>query len=258
MEAQNAYSPPQGDLTDQQAVAFNQPKFLSLSGRIGRLRYLAYGSGLMLVFYGVLAALMAAFGASILAGGSGSFIVLGVMGLLYIPLMVFSWGYIVRRLNDLNKSGWLSLLMLVPLANVGLLLYVLFGRGTEGNNNYGAPPPPNTTGVIALSCVLPAIAIIGILAAIALPAYMAGSQSETFEQGTYDDSNSAEDAATDAADAAAAAADEAANAAAPATDDADAVEPEDNATDNAEDNYGEEEPADEGSEEPATDDATQT
>lgn len=243
MEAQNAYSPPQGDLTNQQAVAFNEPKFLSLSGRIGRLRYLAYGSGLMLIFYAALAALLGVFGVSMLAGGgSGGVIAIVIMVLLYIPLIVFSWGYMVRRLNDLDKSGWLSLLMLVPLVNIGMALYLLFGRGTEGNNNYGAPPPPNTTGVIVLSCVLPAIAIIGMLAAIALPAYQSyvmRSQAAQFEQ-----SNDYAEPATDEAAPADEATDEAATdeaaGAAESADESGAAETEENYSD---------EPADEGNDE---------
>ena len=47
----------------------------------------------------------------------------------------------------------------------------LFKGGTQGENNYGNPPPPNTTGVKILALLLPIIALIGIAAAIALPAY---------------------------------------------------------------------------------------
>jgi hypothetical protein len=59
------------------------------------------------------------------------------------------------------------LLALIPF--VGLIW--LFKSGTPGSNRFGAPPPPNTTGVKVLACIAPAIAIIGILAAIAIPAY---------------------------------------------------------------------------------------
>ena len=47
----------------------------------------------------------------------------------------------------------------------------VFKGGTEGSNDHGAPPPPNTTGVRILALVLPILYFIGILAAIAIPAY---------------------------------------------------------------------------------------
>jgi uncharacterized membrane protein YhaH (DUF805 family) len=46
---------------------------------------------------------------------------------------------IVKRLHDLNKSGWLWLLGLIPLVNVFFGIYLLFGKGTEDSNDYGAP-----------------------------------------------------------------------------------------------------------------------
>lgn len=40
----------------------------------------------------------------------------------------------VRRLHDLNYSGWYLLLAFVPLANLALILYLLFAPGkVEGN-----------------------------------------------------------------------------------------------------------------------------
>ena len=47
---------------------------------------------------------------------------------------------IVKRLHDLNKSGWLWLLALIPLVNLFFGIYLLFGKGTEGANDYGDPP----------------------------------------------------------------------------------------------------------------------
>ena len=46
-----------------------------------------------------------------------------------------------------------------------------FIPGTSGSNRFGAPPPPNSTGVILLALILPIIFVIGIVAAIAIPAY---------------------------------------------------------------------------------------
>jgi len=47
----------------------------------------------------------------------------------------------------------------------------VFKPGSEGSNEYGAPAPPNTTGVKILGVLLPLFYLVGILAAIAIPAY---------------------------------------------------------------------------------------
>lgn len=46
----------------------------------------------------------------------------------------------VRRLHDLDLSGWWMLLMLVPLVNIFFALYMLFFKGTDGPNQYGEDP----------------------------------------------------------------------------------------------------------------------
>jgi uncharacterized membrane protein YhaH (DUF805 family) len=46
----------------------------------------------------------------------------------------------VRRMHDLNKSGWLYLLTLVPLVNIFIPFYLLFFPGSTGENKYGPQP----------------------------------------------------------------------------------------------------------------------
>ena len=43
--------------------------------------------------------------------------------------------------------------------------------GTDGPNRFGAPTPPNSVGVLIAAWAMPVIMIIGVVAAIALPAY---------------------------------------------------------------------------------------
>lgn len=45
----------------------------------------------------------------------------------------------VRRLHDINKSGWFLLLAFVPLVNIWLII-LLATEGTRGPNEYGADP----------------------------------------------------------------------------------------------------------------------
>lgn len=64
-------------------------------------------------------------------------IVGGMLGvILVIPLSI---SLDVRRLHDLNKSGWWILLGFVPFAGLLLAIYTLFVPGTPGPNTYGAP-----------------------------------------------------------------------------------------------------------------------
>ncbi len=43
----------------------------------------------------------------------------------------------IKRLHDFDVSGWWYLLALVPIANVALLLALLFTPSTNGENRYG-------------------------------------------------------------------------------------------------------------------------
>ena len=160
----------------------SEPKLFSLSGRIGRLRYLAYSVVYNLIFYGLV----------MVAGALGAFaennqVVLMLVGVIAIILTigaVFAGLVLVaRRLNDCNASGWFCLLMLVPLANLLLGLFLLFMPGTKGSNKYGAKPVPNTAPVIIGALVFPFF-IIGIVAAVAIPAYSEYvARAESYEAG---------------------------------------------------------------------------
>jgi uncharacterized membrane protein YhaH (DUF805 family) len=46
----------------------------------------------------------------------------------------------VKRLHDLDRPGWHWFLLAVPLYNIYLGLVLLFGRGSWGDNSFGADP----------------------------------------------------------------------------------------------------------------------
>jgi len=108
---------------------FNPFRF---EGRVGRLQYFGYS-----VVWGLVVTVMAALltagdpvnGPS--AGGSIS------LFLVLIVYTVATLSYGVRRLHDLDKSGWWMLLSIVPFANLVLGLILLLGPGTPGPNRYG-------------------------------------------------------------------------------------------------------------------------
>jgi uncharacterized membrane protein YhaH (DUF805 family) len=51
----------------------------------------------------------------------------------------------VRRLHDLNKSGWWFLIALIPFVGSIWLLVLMASEGTRGDNKYGADPNGTTT-----------------------------------------------------------------------------------------------------------------
>lgn len=58
--------------------------------------------------------------------------------LLNLALLLPSIAVAIRRLHDINKSGWFLLLCLIPL--VGLyLIYLLAQPSDSGSNNHGEP-----------------------------------------------------------------------------------------------------------------------
>lgn len=162
----NVYTPPGADMSNSgSGDGTYEPKVFSLVGRIGRLRMLAFGVVLGAAFMG--AALVVA----ILGSFLGAF-ALVLFGILYIPVLVLSIAYSVRRLHDLNHSGWFVLLNFVPFLNIIVGLYLIFAPGTEGSNDFGPAPSPNPTWVKVCAFGVPVfVMVIGILAAIAIPAY---------------------------------------------------------------------------------------
>jgi len=78
----------------------------------------------------------------------------------------------VQRLHDIGWSGWLLLVTLVPIVGGVFSLLMFIIPGSTEANRFGPPPPPNSRAVKILALLWVAIIVIGIVAAIALPAYM--------------------------------------------------------------------------------------
>ncbi|MEM1161644.1 MAG: DUF805 domain-containing protein [Pseudomonadota bacterium] len=68
---------------------------------------------------------------------------LGILLLVfYLAIIIPSISVAIRRLHDLDKSGWWLLLSFVPIANL-LLLYWACCKGTDGDNQFGPDPLGN-------------------------------------------------------------------------------------------------------------------
>jgi uncharacterized membrane protein YhaH (DUF805 family) len=176
LDAANPYSAPGAQL-NQGSDELYTPSILSFSGRIGRLRYLAYGMGSYLLLMLVMVPLA---GTSAIIGGdpgSMSGIAMLVMAVAYIAMLVVGVGFAKRRLNDLDRSGWWMLLIFVPIVNLLLTIYMLFFPGTDGSNNWGPAPVANSLGVLILGWMMPVLVVVGIVAAVAIPQFVGMPQS---------------------------------------------------------------------------------
>lgn len=164
MSDMNPYAPPQAAVADVHDFGTEvQPvRLWSSQGRIGRLRLLAYLTGSYLLFAfagGILAGVLAAVG-----GGRLTIVAMVIGMIVYFAFTIFK---AIQRAHDMGWGGWTVLALIIPL----VALIWLLNPGTPGPNRFGAPPPPNTLGVKILGWMFPVIMLVGVLAAIALPAY---------------------------------------------------------------------------------------
>lgn len=99
------------------------------SGRIGGLAFLIGG----IITFGW------SWLSSSLFKSENSFVFIASIAALFL-MVVFTFSLYARRLHDLNKTAWWSLLLFVPLANFILIIILILKPGTKGENRYGSPP----------------------------------------------------------------------------------------------------------------------
>lgn len=167
----NPYLAPNATLSELASTGETyQPEFFSLHGRIGRVRYLAFSflaMTLLSIVMGVLTGLLSMMLKKSDLMGAG---VIGAL-LINIPVILVAVVMTKRRLHDLDRTGWAALFMLIPILNFFFGLYLMFASGSEGANRYGPKPVKNSVLLVIAGLLLPAVFVMGILAAVALPAY---------------------------------------------------------------------------------------
>lgn len=158
------YATPQAQVGEA-LPEYGELNYFNVEGRIGRARYLGWSMGMVLLAIPVFAVLGGISALSTIFGGLLSLIAV-------VGLAVFSVFIGAKRLHDLGWSAWLWLVLLIPIVGGVFSLVMLVVPGNEGPNRYGPPPPPNSKGVLILAwSVLVVPVLIGILAALAIPAY---------------------------------------------------------------------------------------
>lgn len=159
----NPYATPQAQVADLSLETEKaELRLFSHRGRIGRLRYLAYGSGAGILYNALVLGV-----ASALGGSEGSLLYSALLLIMFAALLWFSIITAIKRCHDMGISGWWSLTLIVPV----IIFAWIFWPGDREANRFGPPPPANTWGVRVLGLLLPVIAFVGILAAIAIPQY---------------------------------------------------------------------------------------
>lgn len=165
---QNPFIAPRAALDDAQTLTDDvfRLNLFSVAGRIGRVRYLGYSMGLAFLI--------------MLVGGILSALTFPVVLVpAYVAMVYVNFMLSIKRSHDFNVTGWLSLLIFVPLVN---FLFV-FVPGTDGPNRFGNKTAPNGNAGVIVIAVVVGIMLVGILAAVAIPAYQQYAQRAQAAQG---------------------------------------------------------------------------
>ena len=108
-------------------------RYADFSGRARRSEYWYYTLFSTLIFLGV------AILGGILVGATESPLGIGLIVLLFLPLIIPSLAVTVRRLHDSGKSGWFLLLQIVPFG--GLVIFIFTVLDSEPQTNRWGPNP---------------------------------------------------------------------------------------------------------------------
>ncbi|MDR1498412.1 MAG: DUF805 domain-containing protein [Puniceicoccales bacterium] len=57
----------------------------------------------------------------------------------FLSMSIVFIGLVIRRFHDINDSGWLIFLLLIPFVNLVIFLSLIFEPGTDGPNKYDIP-----------------------------------------------------------------------------------------------------------------------
>lgn len=117
------------ELQSQASGAFPQNQVSTIfttEGRLNRWAYFIQGLKVLAILF---------VGAIITEAISGF-----IGGVVMLAGVIGAWMLGIRRLHDLDRSGWWMLIGLIPYVNFIFSIYMVFFKGTDGYNRYGADP----------------------------------------------------------------------------------------------------------------------
>jgi uncharacterized membrane protein YhaH (DUF805 family) len=114
-------------------------KYAVFSGRARRMEYWYF------VLFNLIVAFVLALIDTLLGTTTGvsSFGLLS--GIYSLAVLIPTLAVLVRRLHDIDRTGWWILINLIPLVGTIVLLVFALMPGTPGSNQYG-PDPKQATG----------------------------------------------------------------------------------------------------------------
>lgn len=114
----------------QEAITACLSKYIGFEGRAIRSEYWYW------VLFIVIVAIVVNLLAGILPGFIGSLLAI-LLGLFQLAMLLPGLAVSVRRLHDVDRSGWFLLLGLIPLIGAIILIYWMAQPGTQGRNRFG-------------------------------------------------------------------------------------------------------------------------
>lgn len=114
---------------------FFKKQFLTFEGRINRQDYIF--KNLFIIFITFITLLVVEEYVSEYYMDILDYIICLFAFIILIGSTIVNLSLTVRRLHDLNHSGWLSLLFAIPIVNGLLAIYLFCFKGTTGTNKYG-------------------------------------------------------------------------------------------------------------------------
>src|SRR3954471_16059002 len=115
-------------MTFSEAVKSGFDHYATFTGRSARPAY----------WWWFLFGILVGIGANIIDAIIGSFGV--ISGLVALGLFLPGLAVGVRRLHDIDKSGWWILILLIPIVGFVLWLIWFTRQGDASDNQYGPPP----------------------------------------------------------------------------------------------------------------------
>lgn len=113
--------------------------YVNFEGRANRAEYW------WVVLWNVIITLFCLFLGAMAASSSDDFwrlygvFLIGIYGIYSLATIIPSISLIVRRLHDIDKTGWLCLIGLIPYIGGLIVLVLTLLEGTKGPNRYGEP-----------------------------------------------------------------------------------------------------------------------
>ena len=118
-----------------QAIDSCLQNYVGFGGRAPRSEYWYWT--LFCLLFGIVVGLGAGFFSAVLHNKALLDVAIAVMELV---LILPSLAVLVRRLHDVNRSGWWYFISFVPLIGPILLLVWFCTKGTSGQNRFGPDP----------------------------------------------------------------------------------------------------------------------